>query len=95
MLNRYADKMGYDFTVKNPMGDSILQYTLTKKPKKNESLDEVAIIKNGRKYSNVKWFETEKGANDFLEKNPDFGVIQADKGGVYVANNKNKGTPVK
>ena len=63
--------------------------------KMEESLDEVAIIKNGRKYSNVKWFETEKGANDFLEKNPDFGVIQADNGGVYVANNKNKGTPVK
>lgn len=63
--------------------------------KENVQLDEVAIIKNGRKYSNVKWFETEKGANDFLEKNPDFGVIQADKGGVYVANNKNKGTPVK
>lgn len=63
--------------------------------KMEESLDEVAIIKNGRKFSNVKWFETEKGANDFLEKNPDFGVIQADNGGVYVANNKNKGTPVK
>ena len=63
--------------------------------KKNESLDEVAIIKNNRKFSNVKWFETDKGANDFLEKNPEYGVLQSDKGGVYVALNKNKGTPVK
>jgi hypothetical protein len=63
--------------------------------KMEESLDEVAIIKNGRKFSNVKFFETEKGANDFLEKNPDFGVIQADNGGVYIAKNTNKGTPVK
>lgn len=30
MLNRYADKMGYGFTAKNPEGDSIIQYTLTK-----------------------------------------------------------------
>jgi hypothetical protein len=63
--------------------------------KKNESLDEVAIIKNNRKFSNVKWFETDKGANDFLEKNPEYGVLQSDKGGVYVALNKNKGTPLK
>jgi hypothetical protein len=30
MLRRYAPKMGYDFTAKNPEGDSIIQYTLTK-----------------------------------------------------------------
>ena len=30
LLNRYADKMGYGFTAKNPEGDSIIQYTLTK-----------------------------------------------------------------
>jgi hypothetical protein len=64
-------------------------------PMKKESLDEVAIIKNGRKFSNVKWFETEKGANDFLEKNPEYGVLQSDSGGIYVALNKNKGTPLK
>lgn len=33
-----------------------------------ESLEEVNIIKNGRKFSNVKWFETDKEANNFLEK---------------------------
>ena len=68
---------------------------LNPKSKKNESLDEVAIIKNNRKFSNVKWFETEKGANDFLEKNPEYGVLQSDKGGTYVALNKNKGAPLK
>lgn len=46
MLNRYADKMGYDFKVKNPMGDSILQYTLTKKSMKEEvELDEAMYVK--------------------------------------------------
>jgi hypothetical protein len=59
------------------------------------SLDEVAIIKDRRKYSNVKWFETDKEANAFLEKNPEYGVLQADKGGVYVALNKDKGKPIK
>lgn len=43
MLNRYADKMGYDFKVKNPMGDSILQYTLTKKSIKEETDYEVDV----------------------------------------------------
>lgn len=60
-----------------------------------EELDELAIIKDRRKYSNVKFFETEKGANDFLEKNPEYGVLQADKDGIYVALNKDKGKPVK
>jgi hypothetical protein len=60
-----------------------------------ESLDEVAIIKNGRKFSNARRFETDKEANDFLEKNPEYGMLHADAGGVYVTKNKNKGAPLK
>jgi hypothetical protein len=63
--------------------------------KMNESLDEVAIIKNGRKYANARRFDTDKEANAFLEKNPEYGVLHADSGGVYVAKNRNKGTPLK
>lgn len=58
-------------------------------------LDELAITKSGRKYSDVKRFDTDKEANAFLEKNPEYGVLHSDDGGVYVAKNKNKGTPVK
>lgn len=39
MLARYASKMGYTFTVKNPEGDSILQYTLTKKKPTTEATE--------------------------------------------------------
>jgi hypothetical protein len=60
-----------------------------------ESLDEVNIIRDGRKFSNVQWFETDKQANDFLEKNPGYGVLHADKEGIYVAKNTNKGKLVK
>jgi hypothetical protein len=56
-----------------------------------DSLNEVSIIHNGKKFSNVKRFDDDKSANDFLEKNPSHGVLHADKGGVYVAHNKNKG----
>jgi hypothetical protein len=58
-------------------------------------LDEVAIIKNNRKFSDVKRFDTDKEANAFIEKNSEYGVLHSDDGGVYVAKNKNKGTPVK
>jgi len=60
-----------------------------------ENLDEVSIVKNGRKFANVQRFDSDKEANDFLEKNPTHGVLHTDKGGVYVAHNKNKGTPLK
>jgi hypothetical protein len=60
-----------------------------------EQIDEVNIIKHGRKFSNVQRFETDKHANDFIEKNPGHGVIHADQGGVYVAHNKNKGKALK
>jgi hypothetical protein len=60
-----------------------------------ESLDEVSIIRDDRKFSNVEWFETDKQANDFLEKNPGYGVLHADKEGIYVAKNTNKGKLVK
>jgi hypothetical protein len=58
-------------------------------------LDEVSIIKSGRKFANARRFETDKEANAFLEKNPEYGVLHSDSGGVYVAKNKNKGTPLK
>jgi hypothetical protein len=63
--------------------------------KMEESLDEVSIIRDDRKFSNVEWFETDKQANDFLEKNPGYGVLHADKEGIYVAKNTNKGKLVK
>lgn len=56
-----------------------------------DSLSESSIIHNGKKFSNVKRFDDDKSANDFIEKNPGHGVLHADKGGVYVAHNKNKG----
>jgi len=56
-----------------------------------DRLSESSIIHNGKKFSNVKRFDDDKSANDFLEKNPSHGVLHADKGGVYVAHNKNKG----
>jgi hypothetical protein len=62
---------------------------------KESSLDEVSIIKDRRKFSNVKWFETDKQANAFLEKNSDYGVLHADEAGVYVAKNKDKGKLIK
>lgn len=68
---------------------------LNTKSKKNESLAEVAIIKNNRKFSDVKRFDTDKEANAFLEKNSEYGVLHSDDGGVYVAKNKNKGAPLK
>jgi hypothetical protein len=60
-----------------------------------EQIDEVAIIVGGRKFKNVQRFDTDKETNAFLEKNPEFGVLHSDKGGIYVANNKNRGTPLK
>jgi hypothetical protein len=56
-----------------------------------DSLNEASIIHNGKKYSNVKRFDDDKSANDFIEKNPGHGVLHADRGGVYVTHNKNKG----
>ena len=56
-----------------------------------DSLSESSIIHNGKKFSNVKRFDDDKSANDFLEKNPSHGVLHADKGVVYVTHNKNKG----
>ena len=63
--------------------------------KEEVELDELAIIKNNRKFSNVKRFDTDKETNAFLEKNPDHGVLHTDDGGTYVAKNKNKGALVK
>ena len=63
--------------------------------KEEVELDELAIIKNNRKFSNVKRFDTDKETNAFLEKNPDHGVLHTDDGGTYVAKNKNKGATVK
>lgn len=79
----------------NPTGK--VTYYMYKKNKVNEGaeLDEASIIKNGRKFANVQRFDSDKEANDFLEKNPTHGVLHTDKGGVYVAHNKNKGTPLK
>lgn len=68
---------------------------LNPKSKKNESLAELAIIKNNRKFSDVKRFDTDKEANAFIEKNSEYGVLHADDGGVYVAKIKNKGAPLK
>ena len=56
-----------------------------------EVVSEVNIIHNGKKFKNVKRFDNDKEANDFIEKNPSHGVLHADKGGVYVAHNTNKG----
>ena len=63
--------------------------------KESVELDELAIIKNNRKFSNVKRFDTDKETNAFLEKNPDHGVLHTDDGGTYVAKNKNKGATIK
>ena len=75
--------------------DHYERYNKMKGLKESDILDEVAIIKNGRKYANARRFDTDKEANAFLEKNPEYGVLHADSGGVYVAKNRNKGTPVK
>jgi hypothetical protein len=56
-----------------------------------EVVSEVNIIHNGKKFKNVKRFDNDKEANNFIEKNPSHGVLHADKGGVYVAHNTNKG----
>jgi hypothetical protein len=56
-----------------------------------EFVSEVNIIHNGKKFKNVKRFDNDKEANNFIEKNPSHGVLHADKGGVYVAHNTNKG----
>ena len=56
-----------------------------------EVVSEVNIIHNGKKFKNVKRFDNDKEANNFIEKNPSHGVLHADKGGVYVAQNTIKG----
>ena len=56
-----------------------------------ETVSELNIIHNGKKFKNVKRFDNDKEANNFLEKNPSHGVLHADQGGVYVAHNTNKG----
>jgi hypothetical protein len=60
-----------------------------------ENLNEVSIIKSGRKFANVRRFDTDKEANAFLEKNPEYGVLHSEAGSVFVAKNRNKGTPLK
>jgi hypothetical protein len=74
---------------------NLLRSLIEQKLSENEQIDEVAIIVGGRKFKNVQRFDTDKETNAFLEKNPEFGVLHGDKGGIYVANNKNKGTPLK
>jgi hypothetical protein len=74
---------------------SLIEQKIAEEKYLEESLDEVVITKHGRKFSNVKFFETDKETNAFLEKNPQYGVLHTDKDGVYVALNKDSGKPVK
>ena len=87
------NKHKYDNTTIRANHEHLSPY---KKPMKEETmLAEVAIIKNNRKFSDVKRFDTDKEANAFIEKNSEYGVLHSDDGGVYVAKNKNKGAPLK
>lgn len=63
--------------------------------KEDEDLDEASVIKNGRKFNNVKTFTSVKAANAWMEKNPGWGVLDDDGQTVFVANNKNKGMQIK